>query len=68
MKEENDDMVCRDCGQKGADYRHVDGKMLCSKCIGHYFTCPDCGELFDNDDYDRGDAGNGFCVSCTQKD
>lgn len=28
------------------------------------FTCPDCGRTFAPDDYENGDAGNGFCREC----
>ena len=28
------------------------------------FTCPDCGRTFAPDDYENGDAGNGFCRRC----
>ena len=61
-------MKCINCGGKDAKYQHSDGGMICDKCVGHYFTCPKCGVLFNNDDYEKGDAGNGFCVSCTRKE
>lgn len=28
------------------------------------FTCPECGRTFAPDDYENGDAGNGFCRNC----
>lgn len=55
---------CKDCGKPNAEYFHYDGDRLCSNCIGHYFTCPECGTLFDEDDFEHGDAGNGFCKDC----
>lgn len=55
---------CISCGKNNAEYPHHDGGFVCNECIGSYFTCPDCGELFDKDDYDNGDAGNGFCANC----
>lgn len=55
---------CKDCGSKNADYFHYDGGVVCDKCLGEYFTCPDCGMLFDQDDFVNGDQGNGFCKDC----
>lgn len=55
---------CICCGGSGADHEHFNGGYVCDKCVGEYFTCPDCGMLFDNDDRENGDAGNGFCVKC----
>ena len=57
---------CISCGKSGADYRHFNGGYVCEDCIGEYFTCPDCGLLYDQDDYEHGDAGNGFCVKCAR--
>ena len=31
------------------------------------FTCPDCGRTFAPDDYENGDAGNGFCAQCASE-
>ena len=31
------------------------------------FTCPDCGRRFAPDDYENGDAGNGFCSHCASE-
>lgn len=55
---------CIRCGKDGADHEHFNGGYVCDSCIGYYFTCPDCGRLFDNDDYEHADAGNGFCYQC----
>lgn len=54
---------CRNCGKHGTCV-HFDGGWVCDSCIGYYFTCPDCGRLFDTSDREHGDAGNGFCVEC----
>ena len=57
-------MKCISCGKSGAQYEHVGGGYICEKCIASYFTCPDCGRIFDSDDYMRGDTGSGFCAEC----
>lgn len=54
---------CKNCGEHGS-CAHFDGGWVCEKCLGFYFTCPDCGRVFDIDDREHGDAGNGFCVEC----
>lgn len=59
---------CKLCGktlQSGNAYQHYDGGYVCNDCIGHYFTCPDCGRLFDQDDFENGDQGTGFCIDCS---
>lgn len=55
---------CISCGKSGAMYEHNNGGYVCEDCVGQYFTCPDCGKVFDRDDYQYGDAGNGFCAEC----
>ena len=55
---------CICCEMSGAQYEHFDGGYVCDNCVGSYFTCPDCGRVFDRDDYVHGDAGNGFCAEC----
>lgn len=55
---------CVKCGCKGAEYERYEGGYVCDDCIGNYFTCPNCGRVFDADDYEHGDAGTGFCVEC----
>ena len=55
---------CKNCGKDGADYIHFKGGHICDKCVGDYFTCPDCGVVFDRDDFEHADAGNGFCFKC----
>ncbi len=55
---------CICCGKSGAEYQHYKGGYVCDDCVGRYFTCPDCGRVFDADDYENGDAGNGFCAEC----
>ena len=49
------------CEKREGEYQHSSGGYVCNQCIGHYFTCPDCGILFDQE---AGDAGNGFCKDC----
>lgn len=53
---------CISCGSDNGIVQHFDGGFVCEKCIGDYFTCPDCGMVFDQDDRVNGDGGNGFCV------
>lgn len=55
---------CISCGGYG-EYMHKDGGYVCENCVGRYFTCPDCGMVFDQDDYANADAGDGFCVKCS---
>lgn len=57
---------CISCGKPNAEYKHADGGMVCNICIGKYFTCPDCGIVYDRDDFVNGDQGNGFCINCAQ--
>lgn len=37
---------CISCGKNGAEYFHNDGGKVCNNCLGKYFTCPECGLLF----------------------
>ena len=55
---------CICCGRDGANHKYYDEGYVCDMCTGSYFTCPDCGDVFDFDDYENGDAGNGFCAKC----
>ncbi len=59
---------CRDCGKPNAMYMHDDGSRVCENCLGQYFTCPRCGNLYDQEDRENGDSGDGFCVACSMKD
>ena len=54
---------CKCCGGHGS-YVHFDGGWVCDECVGNYFTCPHCGRVFDRNDLEHGDAGNGFCMEC----
>lgn len=56
---------CINCNEKNASYQHSSGGFVCENCIGSYFTCPDCGILYDRNDVD-GDQGNGFCRNCSE--
>lgn len=59
---------CKTCGKDARNttmYAHNAGGYICSECIGDFFVCPDCGMIFDRDDYENGDAGNGFCAKCS---
>lgn len=58
---------CKDCGKGKGTYPHYDGGMVCDNCAGSYFTCPECGRVFNQDDYEHGDAGTGFCRECSIK-
>lgn len=58
---------CILCKKNDGVYFHHDGGMVCEKCEGAFFTCPECGVLFNNDDYENGDHGNGYCKECTEK-
>ncbi len=55
---------CINCGKGKGEYPHYSGGFVCNDCLSSYFTCPDCGRLFDRDDFVNGDAGNGFCKDC----
>lgn len=55
---------CISCKKNEGVYDHYDGGYVCDDCLGDFFTCPDCGMVFDRDDYKNGDAGNGFCREC----
>ena len=65
MKGDDQMAKCISCGKPGANHQHYDGGYVCDDCIGQYFTCPDCGRLFDLDDYEHGDAGTGYCKECS---
>lgn len=56
---------CISCDKERGVYFHNDGGMVCNDCVGLYFTCPDCGNLFDQNDKVYGDQGSGFCKECT---
>ena len=58
-------MKCKNCNAPNAEYEHNDGGFVCEKCVGEYFTCPDCGKVFDKDHYKNGDQGSGFCKKCS---
>lgn len=55
---------CINCGKSNASVFHKNGGCVCDDCLGEFFNCPDCGRVFDMDDYQDGDAGNGFCAKC----
>lgn len=47
-------MHCSNCGKEGHHlHQHYNGGYVCDNCIGHYFTCPVCGILYDIDDYEN---------------
>lgn len=54
---------CISCGKSGAEHLHFNGGYVCNSCVGKYFTCPNCGRLFDNDDYKHGDTEMDFVQS-----
>ncbi len=58
---------CILCKKNEGIYFHNDGGKVCGDCMGKYFTCPECGFLFNIDDYENGDAGNGYCKECSEK-
>lgn len=61
---------CKVCGKDSREttlYQHNDGGYVCKSCMGSFFICPDCGRLFNRDDYENGDQGNGFCKECSPK-
>lgn len=59
---------CVKCGKAGAYHFLFAGGCVCNACMGGYFTCPVCGRLFEQDDYENGDAGNGKCRECSAKE
>ena len=59
-------MRCKNCGKEGYHFhQHYDGGYVCDGCVTKYFTCPNCGKLFDKDDLEHGDAGTGYCKECS---
>lgn len=58
---------CRDCSKPNANYQHGDGSYICNDCVGSYFQCPSCGNVYDMNDYENGDQGNGFCINCASE-
>lgn len=59
-------MKCISCKDREGIFEHYDKgpNSVCKNCVGSYFTCPDCGRLFEQDDRVNGDQGNGFCIDC----
>lgn len=55
---------CIDCGKPGANYIYVDEdeneSFICENCVGHHFTCPECGKVYPDSTYDY----NGYCQEC----
>lgn len=43
---------------------YYNGGRVCENCIGYYFTYPDCGRVFNFDDYENCDTGNYFWSDC----
>ena len=58
-------MKCKNCNAPKAEFEHKDGGFVCEKCVGEYFTCPDCGKVFNKDDFVNGDQETGFCTECS---
>lgn len=58
---------CKKCRESNAPYFHNDGDNVCNNCVGGYFNCPDCGIVFDQDDFKNGDQGTGFCKACSSE-
>ena len=52
---------CRDCGEAKASYLHVDGSDICSKCMQTYYSCTECGKLFDKKYFN----GEFLCGDCS---
>ena len=46
---------CINCGKGKGEYPHYSGGFVCNDCLSSYFTCPDCGRLFDRDDFVNGE-------------
>ena len=51
---------CDICGKNEAIY-DVCGtnEKICDQCVGGFFTCPGCGNIYRQDDFENGDNGNG---------
>lgn len=58
---------CISCGKNTGKYFHYDGGKVCDACLGKYFTCSQCGFLFNQDDYVNLDNGGSFCKNCAKK-
>ena len=55
---------CKVCGKKSKEILTYYDNYICSKCAESKFVCPECANVFDEDDYTNGDAGTGLCVKC----
>lgn len=56
---------CKCCNKNDGLYQHFNGGKICEECVGSYFICPDCGRIFDQDDFENGDQATGFCKDCS---
>lgn len=57
---------CHEWVQNGnGDYLTDNGKIICCDCYNdRYFTCNECGGVFEEDEAYCGDNGNFYCVEC----
>ena len=58
---------CISCANKIEIFRHFSGGYVCEKCLGGYFTCTQCGTMYDMDDRVNGDSRDGNCVKCNKE-
>lgn len=62
-------LKCDICGKEKAVYKVFGtNKNICSNCTGNFFVCTGCGTIYEQDDFENGDNGNGFCKrNCDNK-
>jgi hypothetical protein len=60
---------CDVCGKNKAVYEvYGTNKKICNSCTGNFFICPECGTIYEQDDYENGDT-DGVCRrKCANKE
>jgi len=62
--------VCKNCGASDSEktmFEHFKGGYVCNDCVKNFFICPDCGLVFNDNDYEWGQVENGLCRMCSNK-
>ncbi len=61
-------MYCKKCKKNNINWvKTYDDGVVCTECANKMFVCPSCGVAYEQDDYENGDAGTGFCVKCEKQ-